>query len=61
LDASDIGTDQNNSLSFDAPNYKYVDFDVTGIEVTLVPIPAAAWLFGSGLIGLFGWTRRRQA
>jgi len=25
----------------------------------LVPIPAAVWLFGSGLIGLVAWGRRR--
>jgi hypothetical protein len=24
-----------------------------------VPVPAAAWLFGSGLVGLFGFARRR--
>lgn len=29
--------------------------------VTAVPIPAAAWLFGSGLIGLAGIARRRNA
>jgi len=28
--------------------------------VAAVPIPAAAWLFGSGLIGLFGFSRRRK-
>ena len=28
--------------------------------VNLVPIPAAAWLFGSGLIGLVGVARRRR-
>ena len=26
-----------------------------------IPIPAAVWLFGSGLIGLFGFARRKKA
>lgn len=26
-----------------------------------VPVPAAAWLFGSALLGLAGWARRRNA
>lgn len=29
-----------------------------GIDVNVVPVPAAAWLFGSG-VGLLGWLRRR--
>lgn len=28
--------------------------------VSAVPVPAAAWLFGSGLIGLFGITKRKS-
>ena len=28
---------------------------------TVVPIPAAAWLLGSGLLGLFGLARRKKA
>ena len=33
----------------------------TGEETTVpVPIPAAVWLFGSGLLGLIGIARRRQ-
>ena len=28
---------------------------------TVIPVPAAAWLFGSGLIGLVGVARRRKA
>jgi hypothetical protein len=31
------------------------------IEVSAVPVPAAAWLFGSGLIGLTGVARRKKA
>ena len=31
------------------------------INVTVVPVPAAAWLFGSGLLGLIGFARRNRA
>ena len=30
-------------------------------SVSAVPIPAAAWLFGSGLVGLIGLARRKKA
>ena len=30
-------------------------------DVTVVPVPAAIWLFGSGLIGLIGIARRKKA
>lgn len=35
--------------------------ELSNIGVNFVPIPAAAWLFGSGLIGLAGMSRRRKA
>jgi len=32
---------------------------VTGVSV--VPVPAAAWLFGSAMLGLLGFSRRKKA
>ena len=31
------------------------------IDTAVVPIPAAVWLFGSGLLGLIGVARRKRA
>lgn len=36
------------------------DYAVAGAGVSVVPIPAAAWLFGSALMGLVGFGRRRK-
>jgi hypothetical protein len=33
---------------------------ITDVRVSAVPVPAAAWLFGSALIGLFGLNRKNQ-
>ena len=30
-----------------------------GVSTTVIPVPAAVWLFGSGLLGLVGVARRR--
>jgi len=35
-------------------------FTIDHIEISEVPIPAAVWLFGSGLIGLVGLARRKK-
>jgi hypothetical protein len=40
-------------LQFDRLRFGLVDF-------TPVPVPAAVWLFGSGLVGLAGLARRRM-
>ena len=34
-------------------------FYINTLEVTAVPVPAAVWLFGTGLIGLVGVARRK--
>jgi len=35
------------------------EFYINTLEVSAVPLPAAAWLFGSALLGLFGFSRRK--
>lgn len=35
-------------------------YDIDGAAVSEIPLPAAAWLFGSGLLGLAGAARRRS-
>lgn len=49
-------------LSFCAGNCEVDHFEVRGsIEsFSVVPIPAAVWLFGSGLVGLIGIARRKN-
>jgi hypothetical protein len=41
------------------------NFDITSIHidsyVSAIPVPAAVWLFGSGLLGLVGVARRKKA
>ena len=35
-------------------------FRIDRLEVSAVPVPAAVWLFGSGLLGLAGFARRKN-
>ena len=36
-------------------------YNISNVNVSAVPLPAAAWLFGSGLVGLAGVARRRRS
>jgi len=41
-------------------NFDITDLHISKVTVTGVPVPAAVWLFGSGLLGLAGVARRRK-
>ena len=49
------GTDIASGQSFE---YGYTESTQT-VSAAVVPIPAAAWLFGSGLLGLIGIARKK--
>ena len=48
------------TLSGDLDNGKF-GFVVDNVSVTTVPIAPALWLFGSGLLGLVGFARRKHS
>lgn len=41
------------------PDYVNASVNITGAPVSAVPVPAAIWLFGSGLLGLIGLAKRK--
>lgn len=41
-------------------NFDITSLHIDAITVTAIPVPAAVWLFGSGLLGLVGVARRRS-
>ena len=65
--------DDGNPIPTSSPDTYLITFDgfdrperpITGstlaVDVKVVPVPAAVWLFGSGLIGLVGVARRKRA
>ncbi len=41
-------------------NDRWLPLTTALASASAVPIPASVWLFGSGLIGLFGWVKRKR-
>jgi hypothetical protein len=46
------------SISFDGGDY-YAPFDMDNIQLSVIPIPAAVWMFASAL-GALGWRSRNR-
>ncbi len=64
IDLSDFGITAGTQVnSFRLEMYlNGPDFSLAGaLNTAVVPVPAAVWLFGSGLLGLAGVARRRKA
>jgi hypothetical protein len=54
-------TFQSSSLDSGIHVTGYSNVNTYAVATSVVPIPAAAWLFGSALLGLVGVSRRRKA
>jgi hypothetical protein len=55
-----VESDTSMILMFDdgSTDQDYDDMLIRVSSISAIPLPAAAWLFGSGLLGLFGLRRR---
>jgi hypothetical protein len=42
------------------PQNSQLAFQIKGVDLTPVPLPAGAWLFGSGVVALAGLARRNS-
>ena len=64
LDLSDFGIADGSSI-FSLIIRGGGESDILGVSgingVSPVPVPAAAWLFGSALLGMFGFVRRKKS
>ena len=49
------------AFTADLSGIAYIGIDGLQLVNTTVPVPAAVWLFGSGLIGLIGIARRKKS
>ncbi len=49
------------ALGANSYTVNFSDGSIIEVDVQVVPVPAAVWLFGSGLIGLIGIARRKKA
>lgn len=46
---------------FRVDDFSFVNGDASPSPPSAVPVPAAIWLFGTGLLGLVGFSKRRKA
>ena len=60
ISMSFVADGSQSTIKFVGTNSGWNGFYIDNVDVSVVPIPAAMWLFGSAL-GLMGWMRRKAS
>ena len=56
-----VGMNEISVLTSDYGGLTYFDMELVAADgITPIPVPAAAWLFGSALLGLVGYSRKKS-
>jgi hypothetical protein len=56
-----IGTFSSFNFNLFLPTGDPIQYSIDTLTIRAVPIPSAVWLFGSGLLGLIGISKRKKA
>jgi hypothetical protein len=55
-----VADGNQSTIEFLGTNSGFNGYYIDNVDITAIPLPAAVWFFGTGLLGLAGFSRRRH-